>query len=99
MEVEAITLRLRATVALAVVGTALLVAVSAAAPAMGRERLITVQTPPAPGPGQFNRVTVRQFGNSSARRVLVLMPGTQGGAGDFTLDARYLVKHVPGLQV
>jgi len=31
--------------------------------------------------------------------VLVLMPGTQGGAGDFTLDARFLVKHVRGLQV
>jgi pimeloyl-ACP methyl ester carboxylesterase len=27
------------------------------------------------------------------------MPGTQGGAGDFTLDARYLVKRVAGLQV
>ncbi|HEY7122266.1 MAG TPA: hypothetical protein VH329_06870, partial [Solirubrobacterales bacterium] len=48
---------------------------------------------------QFNQVTVRQFGPKSAKRILVLMPGTQGGAGDFTLDARYLVKHVPGLQV
>ena len=27
------------------------------------------------------------------------MPGTQGGAGDFTLDARYLVKHDRDLQV
>ena len=27
------------------------------------------------------------------------MPGTEGGAGDFTLDARYLVKHDRGLQV
>jgi hypothetical protein len=31
--------------------------------------------------------------------VLVLMPGYYGGAGDFTLDARELVKRVPGLQV
>ena len=44
-------------------------------------------------------MTVHQFGPKSAKRVLVLMPGTQGGAGDFTLDARYLVKHVRGLQV
>jgi pimeloyl-ACP methyl ester carboxylesterase len=44
-------------------------------------------------------VTVHQFGPASGKRVLVLMPGTEGGAGDFTLDARFLVKHVPGLQV
>jgi hypothetical protein len=31
--------------------------------------------------------------------VLVLMPGFQGGAGDFTLDARELVRRLPGLQV
>ena len=34
-----------------------------------------------------------------ARRVLVLMPGTQGGAGDFELLARDVVERVPGLQV
>ena len=71
----------------------------AAGPAGARERVITVPTPPAPGPAQFNQVTVHQFGPASGKRVLVLMPGTQGGAGDFTLDARYLVKRVPGLQV
>jgi pimeloyl-ACP methyl ester carboxylesterase len=71
----------------------------AAAPAHARDHVITVPTPPEPGPAQFNRVFVHQFGPSSAKRVLVLMPGTQGGAGDFTLDARYLVKHVKGLQV
>jgi pimeloyl-ACP methyl ester carboxylesterase len=85
--------------ALLLAGTALLLGGLAAAPAMARERLITVQTPPAPGPADFNRVTVHRFGPKSAKRVLVLMPGTQGGAGDFTLDARYLVKHVRGLQV
>ena len=56
-------------------------------------------TPPEPGPAQFNQVTVHQFGPASAKHVLVLMPGTQGGAGDFTLDARYLVKHDRDLQV
>ena len=91
-------MRVRVT-ALALAGTALLLVGLAAAPAMARDRLITVQTPAEPGPSGLNHVTVHQFGPKSAKRVLVLMPGTQGGAGDFTLDARYLVKHVPGLQV
>jgi pimeloyl-ACP methyl ester carboxylesterase len=89
----------RAVIALAGIGLALIVAATAAGPAMARERLISVPTPPAPGPAQFNQVTVHQFGPKSAERVLVLMPGTSGGAGDFTLMARYLVKRVPGLQV
>jgi pimeloyl-ACP methyl ester carboxylesterase len=78
---------------------AVLALLLAAAPASARDRVITVPTPPEPGPAQFNQVFVHQFGPASAKRVLVLMPGTQGGAGDFTLDARYLVKHVKGLQV
>jgi pimeloyl-ACP methyl ester carboxylesterase len=89
--------RVRALVGFA--ATALLLGLAAAGPALARDRLITVPAPAAPGPAQFNQVTVHQFGPKSAKRVLVLMPGTQGGAGDFTLDARYLVKHVPGLQV
>ncbi len=100
MEEKAIRLRGSAWIGLA--GTALalvLMAALTAAPTMARDRLITVATPPEPGPAQFNQVTVHQFGPKSAKRVLVLMPGTQGGAGDFTLDARYLVKHVRGLQV
>ena len=88
--------RNHATLALAGMAAALALI---GAPAVARERVITVQTPPAPGPAQFNQVTVHQFGPASGKRVLVLMPGTQGGAGDFTLDARYLVKRVPGLQV
>jgi pimeloyl-ACP methyl ester carboxylesterase len=88
--------RIRASLVLA--GTAATLAL-AAAPAAARESVITVPTPPAAGPAEFNHVTVHQFGPASAKRVLVLMPGTQGGAGDFTLDARSLVKRVPGLQV
>jgi pimeloyl-ACP methyl ester carboxylesterase len=88
----------RAWIALA--GMAMMLALAAAAdPALARERLITVSTPPAPGPAAYNRVTVHQFGPKSAKRILVLMPGTQGGAGDFTLVARDLVKRVRGLQV
>ena len=90
--------RVRIRAGLVLAGTAAALAL-AAAPAVARESVITVPTPAAPGPAQFNHVTVHQFGPASGKRVLVLMPGTQGGAGDFTLDARYLVKRVPGLQV
>src|SRR3954454_19300664 len=97
MEERTLT-RVRNRAALALAGTVAALALTAA-PALARERVITVPTPPAAGPAQFNHVTVHQFGPASAKRVMVLMPGTQGGAGDFTLDARYLVKRIPGLQV
>lgn len=54
---------------------------------------------PGPGPKQFDAVDVHKFGPAKAKRVLVLMPGTAGGAGDFTLVARDLVKRVKGLAV
>ncbi len=88
--------RMRTLVVLAGMAVALIVAVT---PAMARERLITVPTPAGPGPAEFNHVTVHQFGPKSAKRVLVLMPGTVGGAGDFTLVAHNLVKRIPSLQV
>ena len=71
----------------------------AAAPGLARDRLIDVQTPPAPGPAELNHVTVHQFGPARAKRVLVLLPGTFGGAGNFTLIAHALVKRTEGLQV
>jgi pimeloyl-ACP methyl ester carboxylesterase len=92
-------LRIRTLVVLAGMAVGLTVATAAAGPAMARERLITVPTPVGPGPAELNHVTVHQFGPKSAKRVLVLMPGTVGGAGDFTLIARNLVKRVPSLQV
>ena len=56
-------------------------------------------TPAGPGPAQFNQVWVDKYGPKNGKHVLVLMPGTIAGSGNFTLTARYLVKHVPGLQV
>jgi pimeloyl-ACP methyl ester carboxylesterase len=53
----------------------------------------------APGPRKYDRLDVTQFGAASAKTVLVLVPGTNGGRGDFTLTARELVRDVPGLQV
>ncbi|MDQ2621887.1 MAG: alpha/beta fold hydrolase [Actinomycetota bacterium] len=62
-------------------------------------RSFTVPTPAAPGPAEFNRAYVRAHGNKRARNVLVLMPGTFGGAGDFTLAARELARRNRNLQV
>ncbi len=70
------------------------------APASVPEAVLTVPTPPASGtPAKYDQVQVRRFGNPSASHVLVLVPGTNGGAGDFDLVAPYLVTHVPDLQV
>jgi hypothetical protein len=77
----------------------LLLAVMLAGPAAAAETVTTIPGAPGPGPSKYDKVFVTKFGPKSARRVLVLMPGFYGGAGDFTLDAREIVKRVPGLQV
>lgn len=74
-------------------------AADAAAVAKVQQRSFTVPTPAAPGPKQYNKAFVTAFGRKKARDVLVLMPGTFGGAGDFTLLARSLVRRNPKLQV
>jgi pimeloyl-ACP methyl ester carboxylesterase len=71
----------------------------AAAPASAQVRATSVEGATGPGPAQYNRVFVDKVGSRKAKRVLVLIPGTSGGAGDFTLDAERLVKKVPNLQV
>ncbi len=83
--------------------------VAVGAPASVPEAVFSVATPgvtstPAipegvPTPSQYDQVTVRRFGSANASHVLVLVPGTNGGAGDFDLVAPYLVAHVPDLQV
>src|SRR6478672_9004308 len=70
-----------------------------AVPATAAERPVAIAGAPAPGPARYDKVFVTKFGPASARNVLVLIPGTVAGAGDFTLTGRYLAKHVPGLQV
>lgn len=70
------------------------------APTSVPESVFSVATPPAPNtPAQYNQVMVRRFGSPSASHVLVLVPGTNGGAGDFDLVGPYLASHVPNLQV
>ena len=77
---------------------ALALALLLAAPASGRDRVVEVATG-GPGPERFDHVDVRQVGPASPDTVLVLMPGTSGGAGDFTLVAKALTDRVEGLAV
>jgi len=70
------------------------------APASVPESVLTIPTPAVAGsPAKYDQVQVRTFGSPSAKHVLVLVPGTNGGAGDFDLVAPYLATHVPDLQV
>lgn len=77
---------------------ALAVLAGAAAPPASADTF-TVPGVPAAGPSKYDRVFVERFGPADAKRVLVLSPGFQGGAGDFALIGPELVRRVPGLQV
>ncbi len=70
-----------------------------AAPAAALDRYVPIKAPPGPGPAQFDRVFVKQLGPAGARSVLVLVPGTNGGAGSVAPVARDIVRRVPGMQV
>ena len=61
--------------------------------------MTTVRGAPGPGPSRYDRVSYERFGPASAKRVLILVPGTQGGAGDFSLVGPEIARRVPGLQV
>jgi hypothetical protein len=70
-----------------------------AAPAAAIDRYVPMKVPPGPGPAKYDRVFVQQLGPKSARSVLVLVPGTNGGAGGVVPVARDIVRRVRGLQV
>lgn len=70
-----------------------------AAPAAAAEPYRAFKGANGAGPAKYDRVFVQRFGSPRAKRVLVLVPGFLGGAGDFRLIARDIVKRVPGLQV
>jgi hypothetical protein len=61
--------------------------------------VVTVPGAPGPGPSRYDRVTYERFGPASAKRVLILVPGTQGGAGDFSLVGPEIARRVKGMQV
>ena len=62
-------------------------------------RYVAVKGAPAPGPKKFDRVWVEKWGPRDAGTVLVLIPGTGGGAGSVAPIARQLSRRVNGLQV
>ncbi len=67
---------------------------------LGRTSTFSVQGVSVPGtPAKYDRVMVRRFGPPSASNVLVLVPGTLAGAGDFDIVGPYIAAHVPNLQV
>jgi hypothetical protein len=54
---------------------------------------------PAAGPAKHDRVFAQQLGPRRHDRVVVLVAGTNGGAGGITPVARDIVAHVPRTQV
>jgi pimeloyl-ACP methyl ester carboxylesterase len=63
------------------------------------QRYVAIEGSRGAGPELFDRVFVNKIGPPEASRVLVLVPGFIGGAGDFRLIARDIVSRVPDLQV
>ena len=81
-------------------GLALIIAVLVpAAPAAAVDRYVPMTVPPGPGPAKYDRVVVKQLGPAGASNVLVLVPGTNGGAGGIVPVARDIVRRVPRTQV
>jgi hypothetical protein len=73
-------------------------ALAVAAPASA-DRVLTVDGAPAAGPARYDRVRVVEQGPRSAENVLVLVPGTSGGAAYFRPVARDIVARLPGWKV
>jgi hypothetical protein len=68
--------------------------------ALGQTSVFSVKGVAVAGtPAKYDRVTVRRFGSPTATNVLVLVPGTSAGGGDFDIVGPYLASHVPNLQV
>jgi hypothetical protein len=72
---------------------------AAAAPAAAIDRYIPMKAPPGAGPAKYDRVYVQQLGPARVENVLVLVPGTNGGAGALIPVARQMVRRVPRTQV
>jgi hypothetical protein len=85
---------MRALPLLALVGL-----LAAAAPAAAVDRYVPMKGAPGAGPAKYDRVFVQQLGPRRHERVVVLVPGTNGGAGGITPVARDIVARVPRTQV
>ena len=78
---------------------ALIAALAVCAPASAVDRYVPMKAPPGPGPAKYDRVWVQQIGPAGADQVVVLVPGTLGGAGSITPVAREIVRRVRRTQV
>lgn len=88
-----------ALVTAAICSAGMVVAASSASAAEVPSRSFTVKTPHVDGPARYDKAFVTAYGRPKAKNVLILMPGTFGGAGDFTLAAREMVRRDGNLQV
>ncbi len=92
-------MKLRSRVVVAVV-TVVVALVWAASSQAASTSILSVPGEVVPGtPHKYDKVMVRRYGSANAKRVLVLVPGTDAGAGYFGNVATYLSSHVPNLQV
>ena len=92
----------RLALALSMVLTLVAAAPAAAVPVqppVELDRYVAMKVPPGPGPAKYDRVFVKELGPLAARNVLVLVPGTNGGAGGIVPVARDIVRRVPETQV
>jgi hypothetical protein len=80
-------------------GLALICALVLPGTAAAADRYVPMKAPSAPGPSRYDKVFVQQLGPAKAKNVLVLVPGTNGGAGGITPVARAIVRRTPGTQV
>jgi hypothetical protein len=71
-------------------------AVLAVAPPASADRVFTIDGAAAPGPKRFDEVRVVEQGPRKAKNVLVLVPGTSGGAAYFRPVARDIVAGLRG---
>jgi len=69
------------------------------APAASAGKVVTIKGAPAAGPAKYDRVFVEKHGPENAKTVLVLIPGTSGGAGSVAPVAADLAKRGKSLQV
>lgn len=62
-------------------------------------KYVEVKGAKAPGPDEFDRVFIEKHGPRKAGAILVMIPGTGGGAGSIAQTSKDLAKRVDNLQV
>ena len=78
--------------------TTMVLMAAGAAPAAA-DRVFTVRGANAPGPARYDRIKVIEQGPRKADNILVLVPGTSGGAAYFRPVAGDIVKRMKGWRV